>query len=56
MKLKIDKIQLCCTGECWEACKYHSILLRQRAQPGCSGSGWAVFTHPQVGGGTGHPL
>lgn len=53
MKLKIDKIQLCCPRECWEACKYHSILLNQRAQAGCSGSGWALGP-PTLG--TGHFL
>ena len=45
MKLKIDKIQLCCTRACQEACIHHSFLLPQRGQPNCPGSRWVMSLH-----------
>lgn len=45
MKLKIEKIQLCCTRGCQEACIHHSLLLPQGGQPSCSGSKWVTSLH-----------
>lgn len=59
MKLKIEKIQLCCARGCQEACIHHSLLLPQGGQPSCSGSKWVTSLHcpphPAVAGRAGHP-